>query len=747
MLADINGPALSDLLRDGKTCRPCNSLLVDENSFAIIFAGNDPFQYRRNHEHLVETANTGCILCSLLLDRHQRLGPSLIDEVKCTSACPWSNVDCRREVLFLVEKTPCESLGDSKLRYLRFRGQREDHSQGSHDWELVLEAVAEHENPAVLLVPTRPPETNVASERSFETAQFWINECLHNHEACQKNPSRLFPTRVLDISNFESGLIKLHNSTPGEQADYIALSYCWGGPQPERTCKARLVSYLQGIQLQSQPQSIQDAVLVTKKLGVRYLWIDALCIVQDDPNDKAREIAQMARIYQNALLTISAASACSSVEGFLAVRRPWCYTISPFGDANSKLYQKLSLEIRCPNNVIGKIVLSESRSFWDLGDKISERAWTLQEAALSNRMLIYTHSQMLWRCRSRFENTGGHLTWWHLYYNICPILTLSATVPVFKQKYAKTGESSMVVNIFGANVYRMPISMLPDRTFQPRPASLPEPCEALSLSNVGFEWMAFVEIYSNRLLTNWTDKLPAIGGLAQRFQDETGWEYCAGLWRHRILVFLSWRRKLNAYSIRLKDVCAPSWSWASIRGAISYRQGNHYWASMSPQAIVHEVDIKHSQGQAPFGKVLQGEIKVEAWLRRIDIEIKSGPYSINDPKNRLYFDDVFLVDPTCRMRLASGILDESIKSYPYRWDAPVGGGGLFALVMFASPGRGDSPRWSVGNRHLRTHGLLVLRLDLGVYCRIGWYDSFACNPWEYLMTWVGQARKQTIQLI
>jgi hypothetical protein len=140
---------------------------------------------------------------------------------------------------------------------------------------------------------------------------------------------------------------------------------------------------------------------------------------------------------------------------------------------------------------------------------------------------------------------------------------------------------------------------------------------------------------------------------------------------------------------------------------------------MSPLAIVHDVKIKHSQGQAPFGKVLRGEIKVEAWLRKIDIETESKPYSTSDPKSRLYFDDVFLVDPASRTRLASGVLDESIKSYPYRWDAPVGARGLFALAMFGSPGREGSPRWSVGNRHLRAHGLLVLKLDSGVYCRIG----------------------------
>jgi hypothetical protein len=127
-------------------------------------------------------------------------------------------------------------------------------------------------NPAALLVPTRPPEPDVASERSFEMARFWINECLRCHEAFQRNPSQPLPTRLLDISKFEDRVIRLHNSTPGEHADYIALSYCWGGPQLERTCKNGLASYLQSMLVQYQPQNIQDAVLVTKKLG------DSACI-------------------------------------------------------------------------------------------------------------------------------------------------------------------------------------------------------------------------------------------------------------------------------------------------------------------------------------------------------------------------------------------------------------------------------------------------------------------------------------
>jgi Heterokaryon incompatibility protein (HET) len=63
------------------------------------------------------------------------------------------------------------------------------------------------------------------------------------------------------------------------------------------------------------PKTLSDAIKVCREIGMRYIWIDALCIVQDDPKDKAREIGQMGRIYKDATLTIMAASAKTVHEG------------------------------------------------------------------------------------------------------------------------------------------------------------------------------------------------------------------------------------------------------------------------------------------------------------------------------------------------------------------------------------------------------------------------------------------------
>jgi hypothetical protein len=85
--------------------------------------------------------------------------------------------------------------------------------------------------------------------------------------------------------------------------------------------KETLGAFRAGIPASELPKSLGNAIIATRKLGLRYLWIDSLCIVQDDKKDKAEEISEMPQIYQNAYVTISAASAANCHDGFLHVRK------------------------------------------------------------------------------------------------------------------------------------------------------------------------------------------------------------------------------------------------------------------------------------------------------------------------------------------------------------------------------------------------------------------------------------------
>lgn len=169
---------------------------------------------------------------------------------------------------------------------------------------------------------TRPANLDIGASAAIERARSWLDECMNSHPKCQhiSPASSELPTRVLEISSVgESEVlsIRLYPNTSKEVAPYAALSYVWGGPQAFRTLQSNIASHNSQIPLSTLPQTIQDAVFCAHKLGLKYLWVDSLCIIQDSTEDREREIAHMAQIYKNAFVTISAAAAKGCQEGFL----------------------------------------------------------------------------------------------------------------------------------------------------------------------------------------------------------------------------------------------------------------------------------------------------------------------------------------------------------------------------------------------------------------------------------------------
>ncbi|KAK4109133.1 HET-domain-containing protein [Canariomyces notabilis] len=166
---------------------------------------------------------------------------------------------------------------------------------------------------------------------------------------------------------------------------YVALSYCWGaGTHSHKTTKENTDERLKSFTLAALPKTIQDAVEITRKLGFRSLWIDSLCIVQDDEGDVANQLGDMHKIYTSAALTVSAANASGSDEGFLSV----CWPAS----------QSVRLRYKTPNREEGHVILS--KYFRPGGEPIHTRAWTLQEHLLSTRTLIYGTHGLRWSCRT-----------------------------------------------------------------------------------------------------------------------------------------------------------------------------------------------------------------------------------------------------------------------------------------------------------------------------------------------------------
>ena len=188
----------------------------------------------------------------------------------------------------------------------------------------------------------------------------WLRTCVDKHPVCACDSESVFPTRVLDLGFAESARsLKLiipceHPTFRGDR--YAALSYCWGPPETLRGCSYQTTATtLQErktlITLESLPKTIQDAVTLTRELGIRYLWVDALCILQgrdaEARDDWKHESSLMAKVYGNAFVTIAAAKGQSVHEGIFGQRQlhsEYKYGIDiPFGkmsgtDAQDMVY-------------------------------------------------------------------------------------------------------------------------------------------------------------------------------------------------------------------------------------------------------------------------------------------------------------------------------------------------------------------------------------------------------------------------
>lgn len=156
---------------------------------------------------------------------------------------------------------------------------------------------------------------------NLELAQTWLRDCSFSHQECgtgrfHKGFSPL-PSRVVYIQN--SGHVQLFG-TFGKCDECLTLSYCWGQGNKMLTTPSRLEAYQNELPVEDMPATFRDACKVTQALGYRYLWIDALCIIQDDPVDVQREMSRMGCIYQNSEVTIFAAKGSSTDSGLFAIR-------------------------------------------------------------------------------------------------------------------------------------------------------------------------------------------------------------------------------------------------------------------------------------------------------------------------------------------------------------------------------------------------------------------------------------------
>jgi hypothetical protein len=306
----------------------------------------------------------------------------------------------------------------------------------------------------------------------LSSAKTVLQTCLAEHQLCRKSNLNFMPTRIIEILRM-NGLRTLRLCEARTAEPYTALSYCWGGDQQVATRTNTISQYLMRIYAADLPLTVIDAIKVTEKLGITRIWIDAFCIVQDDPINKAREIAQMPLIYSQATLTIVASRAKGVGEGFLQ-NRP------RMGEGDPKLVFELGF--RCLNSRLGSVVLVpllDTRRERPL----DSRAWALQERMLSPRLLDFDSVQTSWICQDTKHR--------------CP-------------SDGYTNSSHWERNV------RTALSLLDG------------PQTTSTAAEIRKHWYQLVWIFTCRKLTFGTDRLPAISGIASISARILSDEYNAG---------------------------------------------------------------------------------------------------------------------------------------------------------------------------------------------------------------------------
>lgn len=160
-----------------------------------------------------------------------------------------------------------------------------------------------------------------ASERTLRLAREWLSRCYASHNLCQSSRDDFVPTRLIKIeSNGEYRCTCNVDQFLQERDNWAALSYVWGGNQAFTTTSSTLSDMYTKFPIRRLPYTFQDTCLVCKGLGLKYLWFDCLCIIQDDAEDLVKELQDMPKVYQRAWVTISASTAANVRDNFLSYR-------------------------------------------------------------------------------------------------------------------------------------------------------------------------------------------------------------------------------------------------------------------------------------------------------------------------------------------------------------------------------------------------------------------------------------------
>jgi hypothetical protein len=455
--------------------------------------------------------------------------------------------------------------------------------------------------------------------QALDWVQRLLEQCKINHVSCRKGARPLLPKRVLLLNNDDKATITARLFEPINQREpYLALSHCWGKYQNCITTRKNIAKRIAGVPWKAIPQTFREVMQLALKLGFRYIWIDSLCIIQDDADDWEEQSALMSEIYQNAALTIAATSSNGDNEG--------CCT--------RKTHHIPDIEVTLPED-IGTCRIGVRKPLHHFDAQTADglldhfplltRGWAFQERLLSPRVLHICESELVWECREASKCECGSLSqdrspggvYHHAVENNeqekeqHELARQELAEQLEAMQLERTEDAHLIATLtqeVGSEFDLPPAyedvvspaytedSISPDTVYGPQisdddifsftatsnvpvygdttPTNEPNEAGIKDCPELVFHFHRIVEQYSALRWTRPSDRLVAFSGLCKRVHHLRN-NYLAGLWSDSIGYDLLWRVEtinLNTEGngARSLEYRGPTWSWVSVDSAVSF---------------------------------------------------------------------------------------------------------------------------------------------------------------------------------
>jgi len=414
---------------------------------------------------------------------------------------------------------------------------------------------------------------NTGEEDCTRLITSWIEWCDKSptHSSCakaktRKSSSYYRPSRLLRVYKVGQEIWLALRDTkllPGN-ITYTTLSHCWGGDIHSKLGDDTHNVLSEGMPLECFPKTFQDAARLTINLGENHIWIDALCIFQDSEADWTEEGARMCETYSHSVVNIMAADSSNGDGGLFRPRNPLvasaCYVKASWKDWETS--NLICYDPNHYNNVVTPSVLIS-------------RAWVVQERLLSRRNVIFTRDQVYWECRA---------------------YVASEAFPDQVPEDSEWWKTWILVGI-GRGLKKQKVPQQ--------------------------HWKDIVEKFTRCGLTNTSDKLVALSGLARDLSAASATNvdyeplgtYLAGLWRSQLCHQLLWKRSVDGKTLRAPQYRAPTWSWASMDGPVEISFETN--SQGKGEVLADILSARTASRYDDFGAVTSGSLLIRSFLNEV----------------------------------------------------------------------------------------------------------------------------------